>query len=325
MIPYREPRENGTRLVAPTGLFHPSERKLSSYLERTSRPQSQPTLLIGHVDHLHLVRRVLSTDPVLGRATLHPIYEFLKLVAIRHPPVFTGQVREFATGFLVGIGFVRLGFDPFLKRLAIRLVAGHIGVLYVDAMPDEGMNEAVQRHLSRQQLFLGGRERLIRDHDLPGRHPGLGGLPQSGTPQRSRGLAYAAVGEAEFGLKVVVALVVDAIAENTCVAGQTLLRLVIKDDAQHAEIVCTQHHHAAPGEVVIELDVIFGGYEPGDHGICVDVHDVRRVDEGSKQLEGRVKPLVKGFQQHWGVGLRQFGQVEQDVSFACVGDGRFLQ
>ena len=162
-------------------------------------------------------------------------------------------------------------------------------------MPDEGHEEAVQRHLSRQHLFLGGWERLVRDHDLPGRHPGLGGLPQSGTPQRSRGLAYAAIREAEFGLEVVVALVVDAIAENTRIAGQALLRLVIEDDAQHAEVVCAQHHHAATGEIVVELHIIFGGYEPRDHGICMDVHDVGGVDEGSKQLDGRVEPVVEGF------------------------------
>ncbi len=192
-------------------------------------------------------------------------------------------------------------------------------------MPDESMDEAVQRHLSRQRFFLGGREHLVRDHDLPGRHSGLGGLPQNGTPQRSRGLAYAAVGEAKLGLGVVVAPVVDAIAEHTRIASQALLRLVVENDAQHAEVICAQHHHAATGKIVVELDVILGGYQPRDHGICVNVHDVDGVDQGSKQLEGRVEPVVKGFQQNWGVGLRQFGQIEQDFSFGCVGDGRFFK
>jgi hypothetical protein len=83
-------------------------------------------------------------------------------------------------------------------------------------------------------------------------------------------------------LEDVVAPVVDAIAENTGIASQEFLRLVVKDDAQHCEIVCAQLHHATTGEIVVELDIVFGCQQPRDHGICVDVHNVGGVDEGSK-------------------------------------------
>lgn len=61
------------------------------------------------------------------------------------------------------------------------------------------MDEAVQRHLANYQLFLGGRERLVRNHDLLMCDRCVGWVPYSGALQRTKGLADSAVREAEFG------------------------------------------------------------------------------------------------------------------------------
>jgi SAM-dependent methyltransferase len=87
-LAYTHNSANRTRENATTSLVAPSQPplflqgSLFKSPERTSWPQSQPILLIGHVHHPHLLDRVLSSDPVLRLTALDPIYKLLELVAI---------------------------------------------------------------------------------------------------------------------------------------------------------------------------------------------------------------------------------------------------
>ena len=91
------------------------------------------------------------------------------------------------------------------------------------------MDEAVQRHLASHQFLLGGRERLVGNHDLLMCDRCVGGVPYSGTLQRTKGLADSAAGEAELGFEFVVTIVVDPFGEGLDIAAQALFWLGVED------------------------------------------------------------------------------------------------
>lgn len=64
------------------------------------RPNSETTLLIGHIKHFHLIYRVFPADPIAGVATFDAVYELLQLVSERHPSVHSPEFGKFTTGFL---------------------------------------------------------------------------------------------------------------------------------------------------------------------------------------------------------------------------------
>ena len=53
--------------------------------------------------------------------------------------------------------------------------------------------------------------------------------------------------------------------------------------------------HAATGEVVVEFDHVVRK-KPWNHAGGVSVEDIRRGDEGSKQLHGRMEAAMEFFE-----------------------------
>ena len=182
--------------------------------ELTSRPQSQPALCIHHVNHPRLVDRVLRRDLVPRPAALDLIDKPLQLETIVHPPRLTGKAGELATGLPEGVGLVRDRLGPLLDRAAVCLVADDIRVLDVNAVPYDGVRHTVHVRHTRVRLFLSAVESLVGHDNLLMLDLGFGRLPPVLSAQCRRGLADAAVGEAELGIEVGVILIVDAIAKD---------------------------------------------------------------------------------------------------------------
>ena len=262
---------------------------------------------------------------MLRLAAFDPIHKLLQLVPVRHPVDFTGQVRKFPASLLEGVSLVRFVLHPFLNNLAGLLAAYLEDVLDINPMPENPVDQTVQRQLARPELCLGGGERVVGNCDflVCNRH---GRKSEYGlTPERTLGFADSAVREAELGIEFVVTLVVNSIGEGLCIAAHTLHWIDAEDQAQCGEIVRTHGHHGAAGEVVIEVDVVLRGCPPRYHGSRRNVDHVGGVDQGPEERPGGVESIVKGFQKDRRVGLGQFGQPEEDFGLGGVGHAWLLE
>lgn len=63
--------------LSSTHLLSRPIAKCSTSLESTGWTRPESALLIGHVNHLHIIDRILMTNPSLGFAILNPVHEFL--------------------------------------------------------------------------------------------------------------------------------------------------------------------------------------------------------------------------------------------------------
>ena len=274
-------------------------------MERTSRTRAKATLFIGHIDHLHLRDGVLATNPVLSLAALDLVHELLQLMPVRHPKRLTGEVGELAAGFLEGVSLALVGGLPAADDLAGRVVADVVLVVDIDAVPEDAVHEAVESQLALPHLCLRRRERRVGDGGLLLGDGEVGRGPVGGALQRGGRLADRPVGEAELGVEVVVALVVDAVGVGVHVTAETLLGLGVQRHPQRGHVVRAHCHNAAAGERVVEVDVVLAGAPPGNHGVGVDVLHLVVVDEGAEQGPRREEPAVEGLEQDGAVGLRQ--------------------
>ena len=162
-------------------------------------------------------------------------------------------------------------------------------------MPEDGMDEAVQRHLASHQLFLRDRERLVRNHDLLMCDRCVGGVPYGGTLQSAKGLADSAIGEAKLASEFIVTVVVDPFGEGLDIAAQALLWLGVEDQAEYGEVVCTHSHHGTASEGIIKVNVVLIDEPPRDHGKGINVDYIGRADEGPEEGPYRVETIMKGF------------------------------
>ena len=286
-------------------------------------PDAESALLVRHIEHLHLLDRILACDPRLRLAALHLIDELFEHVSVRHPGGLARQIGELAARVLVRIGLSRLCFRPRLDHLAV--IADDEVILDVDPVPDEWEEKAVHGQLALQHLLVAlGKGAIWHNDFFVGDDHGRR-APDGAAAQRALGNADAAVGEAELGLEVGVAVLVRLVRECVRVAAQALHRLGAEEQSQHGKAVRTHGHHSAAGEVVVEVDIGFARTPPREHRLGVDVLHVGGIDQGLEELPRGEEPGVKGFEDDRGVGLRQFRKVEEHLGLSRIGHARLLE
>lgn len=157
----------------------------------------------------HAPAKVITSRLILSLATLDLVHKLLQLVPKRHLILLTVETSRFSTRLFKDVGFLRPALHPLLNHTAAIFAADIKYLLDIDPMLEDDVDEAAQRHLASCQLYLEGRERLVRNHDLLVCDRYVERVPYNGALQRIKGLVNSAVREAELGFKFVITVVVN--------------------------------------------------------------------------------------------------------------------
>ena len=73
------------------------------------------------------------------------------------------------------------------------------------------------------------------------------------------------------------------------------------------------------------MDVVLRGSPPRDHTVSKHVHDVWRAYQRAEKKPRGVEPVMRGFEQHRGVGRGELREAEQGRGLGGVGYRRLFE